>query len=97
MSYPRVATLHRRSLGSRLAGRLLLGRLHPGEVVALVGESGSGKSMVGRLIMRLLEPTSGTVSLAGIDVGSMSRRALRPHRRTVSIVFPIPPVRWTPG
>jgi oligopeptide/dipeptide ABC transporter ATP-binding protein len=65
-------------------------RVDPGEVVALVGESGSGKSTVGRLIVRLLDPTSGTVSLDGVDVGSMSRRALRPHRRTVSIVFQDP-------
>jgi oligopeptide/dipeptide ABC transporter ATP-binding protein len=65
-------------------------RVDPGEVVALVGESGSGKSTVGRLIVRLLDPTSGTVSLSGVDVGSMSRRALRPHRRTVSIVFQDP-------
>src|SRR3954452_14328274 len=65
-------------------------RVDPGEVVALVGESGSGKSTVGRVIVRLLDPTSGTVSLGGIDVATMSRRALRPHRRTVSIVFQDP-------
>jgi oligopeptide/dipeptide ABC transporter ATP-binding protein len=65
-------------------------RVDPGEVVALVGESGSGKSTVGRLIVRLIDPTSGTVSLAGVDVGALSRRALRPHRRTVSIVFQDP-------
>ena len=65
-------------------------RVDPGEVVALVGESGSGKSTVGRLIVRLIDPTSGTVSLSGVDVGGLSRRALRPHRRTVSIVFQDP-------
>jgi len=65
-------------------------RVDPGEVVALVGESGSGKSTVGRLIVRLLDPTSGSVSLSGVDVGTMSRRALRPYRRTVSIVFQDP-------
>ncbi|MDQ1626908.1 MAG: hypothetical protein QOI54_652 [Actinomycetota bacterium] len=62
----------------------------PGTVVALVGESGSGKSTVGRLIVRLLEPTSGTVRLNGVDVSSLTRRAMRPHRRTVSIVFQDP-------
>jgi oligopeptide/dipeptide ABC transporter ATP-binding protein len=62
----------------------------PGEVVALVGESGSGKSTVGRLIVRLLDPTSGQVLLGGVDVSALSRRALRPHRRTVSIVFQDP-------
>jgi oligopeptide/dipeptide ABC transporter ATP-binding protein len=65
-------------------------RVDPGEVVALVGESGSGKSTVGRLIVRLLEPTAGTVRLDGVDVSTLSRRALRPHRRTVSIVFQDP-------
>ena len=65
-------------------------RVDPGEVVALVGESGSGKSTVGRLIVRLLDPTAGTVRLDGVDVSTLSRRALRPHRRTVSIVFQDP-------
>jgi peptide/nickel transport system ATP-binding protein len=62
----------------------------PGEVVALVGESGSGKSTVGRLVVRLLDPTAGQVLLDGVDVSSLSRRALRPHRRSVSIVFQDP-------
>ena len=65
-------------------------RVDPAKVVALVGESGSGKSTVGRLVVRLLEPTSGTVRLAGHDVSTLSRRALRPHRREVSIVFQDP-------
>lgn len=61
-----------------------------GRVLALVGESGSGKSTVGRCVVRLLQPTSGTVRLAGVDVSRLSRRALRPHRRDVSIVFQDP-------
>jgi oligopeptide/dipeptide ABC transporter ATP-binding protein len=65
-------------------------RVDPGEVVALVGESGSGKSTVGRLVVRLLDPTSGTVRLDGVDVSTLSRRALRPHRNAVSIVFQDP-------
>jgi peptide/nickel transport system ATP-binding protein len=65
-------------------------RVRPGQVVALVGESGSGKSTVGRCVVRLLEPTAGTARLAGVDVTHLSRRALRPHRRTVSIVFQDP-------
>ncbi len=65
-------------------------RIDRGRVMALVGESGSGKSTVGRCIVRLLEPTSGTVRLAGTDVTSLSRRRLRPHRRDVSIVFQDP-------
>ena len=61
-----------------------------GKVVALVGESGSGKSTVGRCVVRLLEPTGGTVRLQGLDVTHLSRRALRKHRRAVSIVFQDP-------
>jgi oligopeptide/dipeptide ABC transporter ATP-binding protein len=61
-----------------------------GEIVALVGESGSGKSTVGRCVVRLLEPTSGTVRLDGVDVTHLSRHALRRHRRAVSIVFQDP-------
>ncbi len=61
-----------------------------GQVTALVGESGSGKSTVGRCIVRLVEPTAGTVRLAGHDVTHLSRRELRPHRRDVAIVFQDP-------
>jgi peptide/nickel transport system ATP-binding protein len=61
-----------------------------GQVVALVGESGSGKSTVGRCVVRLLEPTSGTVRLHGVDITGLKRRALRPHRRDVAIVFQDP-------
>jgi len=65
-------------------------RIERGRVLALVGESGSGKSTVGRCVVRLLQPTSGTVRLAGTDVTTLSRRRLRPHRREVSIVFQDP-------
>ncbi|TDO45429.1 peptide/nickel transport system ATP-binding protein [Kribbella sp. VKM Ac-2527] len=65
-------------------------RIRKGSVVALVGESGSGKSTVGRSIVRLLEPTGGTVRLADADITHLSRRRLRPHRRDVSIVFQDP-------
>jgi oligopeptide/dipeptide ABC transporter ATP-binding protein len=64
--------------------------IRPGRVTALVGESGSGKSTVGRCVVRLVQPTSGTVRLAGADVTTLSRSRLRPHRRTVSIVFQDP-------
>jgi oligopeptide/dipeptide ABC transporter ATP-binding protein len=65
-------------------------RIRKGTVVALVGESGSGKSTVGRCIVRLLEPTGGTVRLADSDITHLTRRQLRAHRRDVSIVFQDP-------
>lgn len=65
-------------------------RVDRGRVLALVGESGSGKSTVGRCVVRLLEPTSGTVRLAGTDVTRLRRSRLREHRRDVSIVFQDP-------
>jgi oligopeptide transport system ATP-binding protein len=62
----------------------------PGEVLGLVGESGSGKTTVGYCVNRLYEPTAGTIRLDGADITHLSRRALRPHRRQMHIVFQDP-------
>ena len=61
-----------------------------GEVLALVGESGSGKSTVGRALLRLLEPTGGTVAVLGSDVTRASRREMQPLRRVMQVVFQDP-------
>jgi ABC-type oligopeptide transport system ATPase subunit len=62
----------------------------PGEMLGLVGESGSGKSTVGNCVVRLLEPTAGTIRLKGRDITHMSRRQLRPLRHELHIVFQDP-------
>jgi oligopeptide/dipeptide ABC transporter ATP-binding protein len=62
----------------------------PGEVLGLVGESGSGKSTVANCVMRLHDPTAGTIRLKGRDITTLSRRALRPLRREMHMVFQDP-------
>ncbi len=61
-----------------------------GETLALVGESGSGKTTVGRCVVRLLEPTGGSVVLLGRDISRLSRNAVRPFRHQMHIVFQDP-------
>ena len=65
--------------------------IHPGETLGLVGESGSGKSTLGRLILRLIETTSGSVRFGeNVDVLSASAAGMRRLRRDMQIIFQDP-------
>ncbi len=64
--------------------------LRKGRTLGIVGESGSGKSTVARCIVRLIDPTSGGIRLAGREISELSRRLLQPHRKRIQIIFQDP-------
>jgi peptide/nickel transport system ATP-binding protein len=66
------------------------------ETVAVVGESGSGKSTLGRLVLRLLRPDSGRITLVGRDIQNLTDAAFRPLRQHVQMVFQNPLMSFDP-
>jgi oligopeptide transport system ATP-binding protein len=88
--YPVRSGILRRSVGTVHAVDGVSFTVGVGETLGLVGESGCGKSTVARSILRLVEPTRGSIRLNGLDITHLGKAALRPHRRSMQIIFQDP-------
>ena len=88
--YPVRSGILRRAVGTVHAVDGVSFTLGVGETLGMVGESGCGKSTVARAILRLVEPTGGSIRLNGSDITHLGKATLRPHRRSMQIIFQDP-------
>jgi oligopeptide/dipeptide ABC transporter ATP-binding protein len=88
--FPVRKGLLRRTVGQVYAVDDVSFTIGPGETLGLVGESGCGKTTVGRAVLRLIEPTAGTLLLDGRDITRLGRNDLRPWRQQMQIIFQDP-------
>ncbi|HXY99530.1 MAG TPA: ATP-binding cassette domain-containing protein, partial [Stellaceae bacterium] len=88
--FPVRKGLFRRVLGHVRAVDGVSFAIAAGETLGLVGESGCGKSTVARTVLRLIEPTDGSIRLDGQDVTRLGKSELRPYRRQMQMIFQDP-------
>jgi ABC-type oligopeptide transport system ATPase subunit len=88
--FPVKRGLLRRTVGQVYAVDGVSFSIGEGETLGLVGESGCGKSTVARTVLRLIEPTAGSIVLDGHDVTRLGKTAMRPYRRQMQMIFQDP-------
>ena len=88
-AYPERAGLFRRPSMREVVKRVDLA-VPRGSVLGLVGESGSGKTTLGRLLVRLLKPTSGGIQFDGVEIGGLGEAEMRPLRARIQMIFQDP-------
>jgi oligopeptide/dipeptide ABC transporter ATP-binding protein len=88
--FPIKKGLLRRTVGNVRAVDGVSFSIAPGETLGLVGESGCGKSTVGRAVLRLIEPSAGSIKIDGKEIVSASKQEMRALRRQMQIVFQDP-------